>query len=175
MKEKTRDVLAAAILIAIMGTTAAFSMTWTENSITMTAGSASLVSIGIFQDCAATVPFTSYDWDGVVEGQQYEVTMYVKNTGKQAVYITYSPADQGFPYADTRFRIEAYIIEGPGTSCQLLPTNPTQLSVKNPLVCENGFLLNPGKVVKISVELFIDSLVTGGHWSWDFFVAGCAP
>ena len=39
----------------------------------------------------------------------------------------------------------------------------------------NGFLLNPGKVIKIDIVMFVDSVVAGGSWSWNFYIEGCAP
>jgi hypothetical protein len=164
----------AVALIAIVGGSAAWTMTWTSAKVTMTAGTACVTSLGIFQDCACTVPFTSHNWDGVVQDQIYEVTAYVRNTGNQAVYITYTPGSLSFDGAQTRFRINVTVIEGPAMPCQLL-TNYYKLPLKNPLVCENGFLLTPGKVVKIDIELVPDSLVAGGSWSWNFFIEGCAP
>jgi hypothetical protein len=141
----------------------------------MTVGNASIVTIGVFSDCATTVPFTSYNWDGVTQGQQYEVTAYVKNTGSVAVYISYTPGALNFDGAQTRFRINVSVLEGPATPCQLLPISPVFLPLKNPLVCENGFLLLPGKVIKVDIVLLVDSVVAGGSWSWNFYIAGCAP
>ncbi len=164
--------IASVLLAAAAG---AYAMTWTEARISMTAGSASIVTIGLFSDCATTIPFISHDWDGVVQGQTYEVTVYVKNTGTQAVYITYTPSSLSFDSAQTRFRINVSVIEGPATPCQLNPITPVALPVKNPLVCENGFLLTPGKVIKLDIVLTVDSLVSGGTWAWNFFIAGCAP
>jgi hypothetical protein len=215
MNKKLAGILAVT-LIAVIGGSAAWTMTWTESRITMTAGTASVVSIGLFQDCACTVPLTSHDWGGVVQDQEYEVTAYVRNTGNQAVYITYETSGgepfvsdghddlQGedlatdrvlgghiiFDGGQTRFRILVSVLEGPGLPCQLLPTvdPPTEsvkqlfdavggcpLPLKDPLVCDNGFLLLPGKVIKVDIVLLVDSVVAGGSWSWDFFIAGCAP
>jgi hypothetical protein len=174
MNKKISAILAV-VLVAVAGATAAMSMTWTESRISMTAGSASIVTIGLYEDCATTIPFTTYDWDGVVQGQEYEVTCYVKNTGTQAVYISYTPSALSFDGAQTRFRLNVTVIEGPATSCQLNPISPTFLPIKNPLVCENGFLLLPGKVIKVDIILLVDSLVSGGTWAWNFDIAGCAP
>ena len=165
----------AICLIAIIGASAAWTMTWTESRVTMTAATASVVSVGLFEDCATTIPFVSHDWSGVVQGQEYEVTTYAKNTGNQAVYISYTPGSLSFDGAQTRFRVVVNVLEGPATSCQLLPITPTPLPVKNPLNCENGFLLLPGKVIKLDIVLFVDSVVAGGSWSWNLFIAGCAP
>ncbi len=165
----------AICLIVVAGASFAWTMTWTETKVTMTAGTASLVSIGLFQDCATTIPFTTYDWDGVVQGQEYEVTAYVKNVGNQAVYISYTPGALNFDGAQTRFRVNVSVLEGPATPCQLQPISPVFLPIKNPLVCNNGFLLLPGKVIKVDIVLLVDSVVSGGTWSWSFFIAGCAP
>jgi hypothetical protein len=174
MYKKTLAILAA-VVIAVAGASSMLAMTWTESRITMTAGTSSVVALGLFQDCATTTPFSSYDWDGVVQGQEYEVTVYLKNNGTQAVYVTYTPSSLSFDGAQTRFRLNVSVIEGPATPCQLNPISPVFLPVKNPMVCENGFLLNPGKVIKLDIVLLVDSVVSGGSWNWNFFIAGCAP
>jgi archaellum component FlaG (FlaF/FlaG flagellin family) len=165
----------AIVAIAIAAAYGVYSMTWTSARISMTAGSASLYTIGLFQDCMTTNPFTAHDWDGVVQGQEYEVTLYVKNTGTVALYVTYLPTDLSFDLDQTRFTITVNVIEGPATPCQLNPITPVLMPEKNPLVCNNGFLLNPGKVIKIDIVLTVASLVSGGHWAWDFDIFGCAP
>ncbi len=165
----------AAVLVASLGTSAFFAMTWTDSRITMNAATSSVVALGLFSDCAATIPFTTHNWDGVVEGQEYEVAVYVRNIGTEAVYITYTPGSLSFDGAQTRFRINVSVLEGPALPCQLLPITPTLLPVKNPLVCERGFLLLPGKVIKLDIILLVDSVVSGGSWSWSLFIAGCAP
>lgn len=165
----------AIALIVIIGQSVALTMTWTDTKVTMTAGTASVVSVSLFKDCSCTVPFTEHNWDGVVQGQEYEVTCYVRNSGNQAVYITYTPGSLNFDGAQTRFRINVSVIESPAMPCQLLPMTPELLPVKNPLVCERGFLLLPGKVIKVDIVLLVDSVVAGGSWSWNFFIAGCAP
>ncbi len=165
----------ATVLVASLGTSAFFAMTWTDSRITMTAGTSSVVSLGLFSDCAATIPFTTHNWDGVVEGQEYEVACYVRNIGTQAVYVSYTPGALNFDGAQTRFRINVSVLEGPALPCQLLPISPDFLPIKNPLVCENGFLLLPGKVIKLDIVLLVDSVVSGGSWSWTFTIAGCAP
>jgi len=174
INRKLLGVLAVA-LIAIVGGSAAYTMTWTSARITMTAGTACVVSVGIFEDCACTIPFTTHNWDGVVQDQIYEVTAYVRNTGNQLVYLTYTPASLTFDGAQTRFKINVTVIEGPAMPCQLFPCPRVLLPVKNPMVCENGYPLTPGKVIKIDIELVPDSLVAGGNWSWNFFIEGCAP
>ena len=174
MDKKLIGILAV-VLVASVGSSAFYSMTWTDSRITMTAGTSSVVALGLYADCACCTPFTSHNWDGVVEGQMYEVAVYVKNNGTQAVYVTYTPGSLAFDGAQTRFRINVSVLEGPALPCQLLPITPTPLPVKNPLVCENGFLLLPGKVIKLDVVLLVDSVVAGGSWSWTFFISGCAP
>jgi hypothetical protein len=85
------------------------------------------------------------------------------------------PTDLSFDDNQTRFHITVTVIEGPATVCQLNPCSPVPLPEKNPLICASGFLLNPGKVIKVDIELHVDSLVSGGSWAWDFFFYGCAP
>jgi hypothetical protein len=190
MNKKLLGVLAVE-LIAIIGGSAAMTMTWTESQISMFAGNASTVSIGLFQDCACSMPFTRHDWDGVVQDQEYEVTAYVRNLGSQGVYITYDLDAQApmeyvstpegdyivllFDDFQTRFRMNVTVIEGPSMPCQLFPIQLVRLPWKNELNCEHGFYLNPGKVIKIDIILQVDSVVAGGNWQWDFLVEGCAP
>jgi hypothetical protein len=174
MNKKLIGVIAI-VALAIATAYGVYSMTWTSARVHMTAGSASVITVGLYQDCLCTSPFTGWDWDGVVQGQTYEVTCYVKNTGTVALYITYDPTYLYFDNNQTRFNTHVTVIEGPATVCQLQPCTPTPLPEKNPLVCANGFLLNPGKVIKIDIVLGVDSLVSGGTWAWDFYIEGCAP
>jgi len=174
MNRKTVGILSIA-LVAMLTMTYAVSMTWTSSKISMTAGSASIISLGIYEDCDTTIPFCSHDWNGVVQDQVYEVTVYVRNTGTEAVYLTYLPTDLSFDHDQTRMTTRVYIIEGPATPCQLNPVDRIPLPEKIPTYCDQGFLLTPGKVVKLDIELFVHSLVAGGTWAWDFFIYGCAP
>jgi hypothetical protein len=61
------------------------------------------VSIGLFQDCAATIPVASppnvvttdtpaaigHDFGLVMQGNYYKWTLYLYNNGSQLVYLTY--------------------------------------------------------------------------------------
>ncbi len=174
MNKRLLGILAAALAV-IIGASTAWSMTWTENRVTMTAETASVVAIGVFKDCDTTIPFATYDWDGVTDGQHYEVTAYVKNTGNQAVYVTYVPPALVFDGGQTIMRLDVFVLEGPATSCQLLPISPVSLPFENPLVCERGFLLLPGKVIKLDIVLTVISVVAGGTWRWPLLIRGCAP
>jgi len=193
-------------LIAVIGGSAAYSMTWTSARVSMMARTSSVVSIGLFQDCACNIPFMSHDWGGVVQNQTYEVTCYVRNTGSQAVYLTFTTSggegggsilavmpngeNEGelrafpppprqesiwFDGGQTRFSVNVNVIEGPATPCQLFPCELVYLPSKDPMICESGFLLHPGKVVKIDIELLVYSVVAGGNWHWNFYIEGCAP
>jgi hypothetical protein len=97
----------------------------------------------------------------------YEVTMYVKNTGTEALFITYLPTNLSWDGRQTRMTTTVYVIEGPATYCQLNPIEPVPLLEKDPLICDRGFLLTPGKVIKLDVILTVASLVAGGSWSWN--------
>lgn len=161
------------VVVALAASYAVWSMTWTSCTVSMTAHSASVTTIGQFEDCACTIPFESHDWSGVVQGQEYEVKYYIKNTGTVGVYITYLPTWLFWDENQTRFHIAVDIIEF-GTPCQLDPMFEPMLE-KEPLVCDRGFFLPSGKVIKIDVKLFVESLVSGGSWAWDFTIYGCAP
>lgn len=141
----------------------------------MTANTASTVSLGVFTDCACTVPFTSYNWDGVTAGQNYTVAAYVKNNGTRGVYITYTPGSINFDGAQTRFRIIVEVVAG-GLTCQVNNINPAILMpTKVAGNCANGVFINPLQVIKIHIHLVVDSVVSGGTWGWNFLIEGCAP
>jgi len=170
-------------LIAVMGI-AAYSSTTTfvPCRITMYADPALEWTLGQFQECAAINPFTSYDWDGVVEGEYYQCPVYVKNTGTVGLYITYLPTDVwlsedpvGSRSYQTHFIITCFVIEH-GMPCELYPVNPpVQLPEKSIANPTGGFYLHPGKVIKVDIVLFVESVVVGEDYTWEFTFWGCYP
>jgi len=143
--------------------------------VSMTAHSASTISTGMFKDCECSVPFTVYDWDGVVGGQVYLCNTYLKNTGNKGVYVTYEPAYLNLLDGQARFYIDVYVVEM-GTPCDLYSVDPAfALPEKDPAICDRGYWLGPGKVVKLTVVLWAESVVYGETCSWDLTVYGCVP
>ena len=96
MNKKIIGIFAIAIFAFSMA--AVLSDTWVDKSASFTFNSSTnsnLVSIGLFADCAASVPITTtgvaHDYGLVAQGNTYEWTIYVLNNGAEQVYITYSP------------------------------------------------------------------------------------
>ena len=174
MNKKLVAILAIAI-VATVGTATFLSESWTSGRVTMSAATASTVSLGVFTDCACSVPFTGYNWDGVTAGQNYTVAAYVKNNGTRGVYITYTPGSLNFDSSQTRFRILVDVVAG-GLTCQVNNINPiVSMPVKVATNCANGIFINPNQVIKIHINLVVDSVVSGGNWNWNFYIEGCAP
>lgn len=162
-------------LIASVGGFAAWSMTWTSSKITMTAHSVSTVGIGLFEDCACSIPLAAYDWGPVTGGQYYLCNIYLKNMGPKGVYITYAPSYLSFYDGQVRFYIDVYIL-ATGLQCQTYPVNPpVGLPEKDPTVCNIGYFLGPGKMAKLLVVFWVESIVYGATYSWELSVYGCAP
>jgi len=169
---------AGVLAIVVVAAAAAFGVwadTWTSCVVSMTAHSASVVTIGQFEDCLCTIPFNVHDWNGVVQGQTYECKYYIRNTGTVGVWITYLPTDLTFDDDQTRFHFDVDIIEF-GTPCQLDSITPVVMLEKDPSpgMCLVGYFLGPGKVIKIDVMMRVDALVSGGNWAFDFTIYGCA-
>jgi len=163
-------------LIAVIGISAYSStISWVPCVIKMRADPAIDITIGQFQDCMCTIPFTSYDWDGVVEGEFYQCPVYVKNTGTVGLYVTYLPTDLWFYDNQAHFIVTAYVLEF-GGPCQLyLVEPPCQLPEKATGNPTGGFYLPPGKVIKVDIVLYIDMVVVGKTYDWEFTFWGCYP
>jgi hypothetical protein len=117
---------------------------------------------GIFVDKLSTY---------VSQEQTYEFPIYVQNTGARALFITYTPHDVYFDDGQTHFVIDCFVVEE-GLPCQMTKISPIQLPEKNPFHPVQGYLLNPGKVIKIIIEFYVDSLVSGSSWDWQFTIYG---
>jgi len=164
------------VLVAAMAISAFSSLTtFVPSSVTMRADPALDISLVTFEDCGCTIPFTSYDWDGVVEGEYYECAVYVKNTGTIGLLITYLPTDLWFLGDEAHFVIHCWVIEF-GLPCELYTLDPpVQLPEKDPLNCTSGFFLPPGKVMKVDIVLFVDRIVVGQVYTWTFTFWGKIP
>jgi hypothetical protein len=174
MNRKALLVLLVISLVAGVGAYA-YMDTWTNCHIVMTAGTASVVTIGQYAECDAITPVTNIDWNGVEQGQVYERTVYVINEGTRAVYLTYLPTLFETDEMQTRMEIICHVIEGPATVCQLNPITWIPMLEKDPAICDAGFYLTPDKMVKVDIELTPLSLdTTNSPWTFDFYFYGCA-
>jgi hypothetical protein len=108
---------------------------------------------------------------GVSQDQIYEFPIYVLNTGTQGLWISYLPHDVFFDDNQSQFSIYCFVVEQ-GLPCQLTNIYPFPLPVKNYLNPAQGYFLNPGKVIKILIELHVISLVSGHSYDWDFLIEG---
>jgi hypothetical protein len=176
ISRKKLAMIVGVALVVVMGISAYSSMTtFVPCKITMTADPAMNISLGQFKECATINPFTSYDWDGVMEGETYECPVYVKNTGTVGLYITYLPTDLWFFVDEAHFIVTCYVIEF-GLPCEMYPlTTPVQLLKKNATLPTAGFYLPPGKVMKVDIQLYIDRVVVGEIYNWEFAFWGCYP
>jgi hypothetical protein len=107
----------------------------------------------------------------VSQDQTYEFPIYVRNTGTRALYITYRPHDVYFDDGQSHFVLDCFVVEE-GLPCQMSNVGPLQLPEKIPSHPNMGYLLNPGKVIKVLIELYVDSLVSGRCYDWDFQIHG---
>ncbi len=170
-KKKILLALLGIALVSVAGYTALSNM-WTSAKIVMHCAPATSVSLALFEgmDCAALNGTTTHNWDGVTQGQTYEWSLFVKNTGSMGLYITYLPTDVWFNESQTHFIIMCKVVKF-GLPCQLNDENFTlpEKVAANPV---NGFLLPPNKMCKIDVELFVESTVSNSVYEWDFFIYG---
>lgn len=184
ISRKKLAMIVGVALIVVMGISAYSStITFVPCRITMTADPASsTLALAQFKECGAITPFTSYDWDGVVEDEHYQCPVYVKNTGTVGIYITYLPTNvwlsedpPGSGSFQTHFIITAFVLEF-GMPCELYKLDtPFQLpekSVANPTA---GFYLPPGKMIKVDIVLLVDRVVIGETYTWEFAFWGCFP
>jgi hypothetical protein len=169
-KKKALFAMVGIALMAIIGIPVLTNM-WTSASISMHCAPADIVTLALFEDCDLTKPATVHDWDGVTQGNTYEYSIFVKNTGSRALYITYLPTDIWDADKQSHLVITCKVILS-GTQCQLLTPQNYVLPEKDPALPANGFLLNPTKVIKIDIELFVESVVSGMSYDWTFIIYG---
>jgi len=186
MNKKLVGIFAVAIFAFSMA--AVLSDTWVDRAASFTFNSSAngnLVSIGLFADCAASVPLAStgvaHDFGLVAQGNTYEWTIYVLNNGAEQVYLTYSPtsftANGGQTAAMIAVQAIAYGVpcETSGTTLvpplpqNQLPYNLPEKTVNNPTA---GFLLMPNKIVKLDVKLSVISVDAGLSFTVPFMIAG---
>ena len=186
MNKKLIGIFAVAIFAFSMA--AVLSDTWVDRAASFTFNSSAngnLVSIGLFADCAASVPLAStgvaHDFGLVAQGNTYEWTIYVLNNGAEQVYLTYSPtvftANGGQTAAMIAVQAIAYGVpcETSGTTlvppleANRLPYNLPEKTVANPTA---GFLLMPNKIVKLDVKLSVISVDAGLSFTVPFMIAG---
>ena len=180
----TRKILAGIFaIVALISVGSAATLTWTSCTITMHAGTASTVDIGQYTDCACTIPIDSYDWNGVTQGNHYELHVYVKNEGTEAVHLTFVALDSRgydgttgnvdqvqFYDGQAKFNMSISVLEK-GLPCQLYAATG-DLPIKDIANHQQGFLLEPGKVVKVDVKLDVLMVVSGGTYDWTLIFEG---
>jgi hypothetical protein len=168
-KKKALLAMVGIALVAIIGIPVLSNM-WTSASIQMHCAPADIVTLGLFEDCDLTIPATVHDWDGVSQGNRYEYSVFVKNTGTKKLYITYLPTDIWDTDHQSHLILTVKVVKF-GLPCQLSdisfvlpekdPTNPTL-----------GFALDPTKVIKLDIELYVESVVSGMSYDWTFYIYG---
>lgn len=153
--------------------------TWVDKSVPLQftadppSSTSSSVSLGLFQDCAATIAVASstdgattdgtavaHNFGLVMQGNYYEWTFYVLNSGAQQVYLSYLPTTYTADGGQTKITIAVNAIEY-GVPCQMTDNNltpplacnalPYALPEKNVATPTSGFLLMPTKMVKLDV------------------------
>jgi hypothetical protein len=181
MKKKLFVVIFAIAMIAVSAT-AVLSETWFDTTITLTATADSsatgrYVHVLIREDCAKisqglTDSVASHAFGSVYQGVTYEWTVYVLNDGAQPAYLFYSPTHYTATFAnqiDVNILVKA-IAYGP--ECQItdmavpLPTGVASLPFLLPekavgVAPNTGFLLAPGKEVKLDVMMTVNSVQLG--------------
>lgn len=169
----TRKLLFSIVGLALIAVTgiAALNATWTSCTIIMHAGTATVVTIAQYEDCTMTIPLDTYDWNGIVQAETYQMEYYVLNTGTVGLYITYLPTDLTFYDDQARMTIWVTVIEWGNNACQDNPEN-FPLPEKDPFNPILGYFLGPGKWIKLRVEMYVDSVVSGGVYDWDFVIHG---
>ena len=186
MNKKLIGILAVAIFAFSMA--AVLSDTWVDRAASFTFNSSTnsnLVSIGLFADCAASVPLAStgiaHDFGLVAQGNTYEWAIYVLNNGAEQVYLTYSPttftANGGQTAALIAVQAIAYGVPCETSGTTLVPpltanALPYNLPEKNVNTPTNGFLLLPDKIVKLDVKLTVQSVDAGLTFTVPFQISG---
>jgi hypothetical protein len=156
LRKKTVAAIAI-LLLVIMGSAAVIALTWTSRSIEMTASTGDVIALALFSDPAATRPFVSFDWGSLSQGQTYEATVYVKNTGNKAILLTYLSKDMWFYDNQAHFTLNVFV-------------GSIQVQEKGPP--GDGYPLAPGAIAKLTLRLWVDMLVAGGTYDFSFTVYG---
>jgi len=148
-------------------------VTWTSYTVKMRASTSNTAGVGIFADCMGLVEIDAIDYGGITQGYHYERAVYIKNKGTVDLYITYLPTNVYANDGQTHFIVTVFVTEY-GLPCQLSPISVVQLlekDVNNPAA---GFLLAPGKMIKLDVVLSVDRVwipqLGSSCWEWDFTI-----
>jgi len=177
-KSSSKKISAAivAVVLAAVSILSVWAMTSTWSTITMsaTSGAANLVTLNEFQDCLTTVPVTSHSWGVIAQDQTYEKAVYIKNTGNMGIYVTYLQRDYWFYDNQAHFTIVPYIIEF-GLPCQLNAVSPRVMMWEKKVTMDpptDGYWLDPGKVIKVDIELHVNTIVAGGNYNFNLTFYG---
>jgi hypothetical protein len=116
-----------------------------------------------------------------MQGDTYDWAFYVYNNGSQQVFITYEPTSWTASGGQTAVTISVTAIEYglpsettdnnlvPPLTANALPYALPEKSVATPTA---GFLLDPDKVVKLDVDLYVSSIVEGQTCIIPFDISG---
>ena len=162
--------------VAIIGV-AVLSNTRTSATISMTARTGNVVSLATYEDCTATRLATNHDFGPVTQGNHYEWSIFVKNIGTDLLYIVYLPTDIVQGGGQTHLIVTCTVMKY-GLPCQLETPPPTNHTVPETLPEKNvntptlGFPLEPTKMIKIDVDLYVASVVSGASYNWLFLIEG---
>lgn len=163
-------VLIGIALVGIVGFTALSNM-WTSAVIRMHAAPGGSLNLILFEDCDMVTPATAHDWDGITQGQHYEWSLFVYNPpGSVGLYITYLPTDLWFNDNQTHLVITVNVVKF-GLPCQLADVLEP-LPEKNPATPSLGYWLPATKMIKLDIDLYVESVVSGATYDWDFTVFG---
>ena len=199
MNKKLLLGLLSIALVAAVGIPAMME-TWNSCTITMHASSGESAGIGQFTDCLTTTPLTTFNWGALAQNQHYEMPVYVKNTGNQAVKLyfyayptsanAWIPTISGGVYPgdcniyfnnqQVKFNIRMFAITNYGLPCELGDPQYNPPIAEVPCKFVNGFIttqnsnvcLLPGKVQKFDVVLTTYTLVNGASYDWTFTIDG---
>ena len=171
----------AIALIAVFGASV-FSDTWLDTNLTLTASTAATQSMQIFVDCAATTPATSHNFGAIAQGNMYEWTIYVLNTGSEGMWISYLPTSVSGVGGQTALTIKVLVLQY-GVPCEMTDNNipltgtgvtvlPFPLPEKNTAVPSQGFYLMPTKMIKLDIQLTAVSVNVGAQYTIPFEIAG---
>ena len=187
-------------LVAAIGVPALMD-TWNSCTITMHASTGELAGIGQFTDCLCTTPLNTYNWGSLAQEQTYEMPVYVKNTGNQAVKLYFyaypTSANKWIPtligtvypgfstiYFNNQqasFSFVMTAITHEGAPCELDTVNynpgygdvPCKFDSSGMIVSgPSGIVLDAGKVQKFDVKMTTGSLVNGATYDFTFTIDG---
>lgn len=171
-----KKLLLGVLCVAIVGivATSVVADTWISRFKTIRFFTGSTVNFALYENCEGTMPICTNVLT-VAQGQHYQFTLYAYNNGTNLLYITYLPTTISQDGGQTRMTITVDVIEY-GVPSQMggavpLPTGISSLpwvmpekSISNPT---NGFPLAPTKMIKLLVEVRVDSIDMSAAWPKD--------